>query len=129
MKTSPYGFPVAFFLLMPLGILYWDFNIKVLTYALIWLPLEVLGGVLFIKGLKHAPLSVAMSFYSFMPVFSALFGWLILPKEPSPMGMLGMSLPLEIFCITLHFCLPYLPMWHLRKGYLYWSLSFMEGCF
>jgi len=42
-------FPIAFFLLTPLGILYWDFNIKVLTYALIWLPLEVLGGVLLIS--------------------------------------------------------------------------------
>ncbi len=96
-------FPIAFFLLTPLGILYWDFNIKVLTYALIWLPLEVLGGVLFIKGLKHAPLSVAMSFYSFMPVFSALFGWLILSEEPSPMGMLGMSLVILATLILVGF--------------------------
>jgi len=96
-------FPIAFFLLTPLGILYWDFNIKVLTYALIWLPLEVLGGVLFIKGLKYAPLSVAMSFYSFMPVFSALFGWLILSEEPSPMGMLGMSLVIFATLILVGF--------------------------
>ncbi|WPM32593.1 DMT family transporter [Hydrogenobacter sp. T-2] len=96
-------FPIAFLLLTPLGILYWDFNIKVLTYALIWLPLEVLGGVLFIKGLKYAPLSVAMSFYSFMPVFSALFGWLILSEEPSPMGMLGMSLVILATLILVGF--------------------------
>ena len=96
-------FPIAFFLLTPLGIFYWDFNIKVLTYALIWLPLEVLGGVLFIKGLKYAPLSVAMSFYSFMPVFSALFGWLILSEEPSPMGILGMSLVIFATLILVGF--------------------------
>ncbi|QID32997.1 DMT family transporter [Pampinifervens florentissimum] len=96
-------FPIAFLLLTPLGILYWDFNIKVLTYALIWLPLEVLGGVFFIKGLKYAPLSVAMSFYSFMPVFSALFGWLILSEEPSPIGMLGMSLVIFATLILVGF--------------------------
>jgi len=44
------------------------------------------------KGIKYAPLSTAMSFYSFMPVFSALFGWLLLSEKPSPLGLLGISL-------------------------------------
>ncbi len=96
-------FPVAFMLLTPLGLLNWDFNHKVFMYALIWLPLEVLGGVFFIKGLKHASLSVAMSFYSLMPVFSVLFGWLILSERPSSVGIMGMSMVILATLILVGF--------------------------
>lgn len=85
-------FPIAFVLLTPFGILYWDLSTKLFLYALVWLPFEVLGGIFFIKGLKYASLSVAMSFYSFMPAFSALFGWLILSEKPSSLGLLGIAL-------------------------------------
>ncbi len=85
-------FPIACLLLTPFSITHWGMNAKVLMYALIWLPFEVLGGIFFIKALKHTSLSVAMSFYSFMPVFSALFGWLLLGEEPSLLGLLGISL-------------------------------------
>lgn len=96
-------FPIACLLLAPLGALYWDLSLTVVLYALLWLPLEVLGGVFFMKGLKHAPLSVAMSFYSFMPVFSAFFGWLILSEEPSLAGILGMSLVVMASLILVGF--------------------------
>lgn len=85
-------FPLASLLLMPFGLYYWDMSLKLFLYSLIWLPLEVLGGVFFMKGIKYAPLSTAMSFYSFMPVFSALFGWLLLSERPSPLGLLGIGL-------------------------------------
>ncbi len=85
-------FPIAFLLLTPFGLYYWDMSLKLFLYSLIWLPLEVLGGVLFMKGLKYAPLSTALSFYSFMPVFSAFFGWLLLSERPSLLGLLGIGL-------------------------------------
>ena len=85
-------FPIASLLLTPFGFYYWDMSLKLFLYSLIWLPLEVLGGVLFMKGIKYAPLSTAMSFYSFMPVFSVLFGWLLLSEKPSPLGLLGIGL-------------------------------------
>ncbi|MFN7065985.1 MAG: DMT family transporter [Aquificaceae bacterium] len=83
-------FPIAFLLLAPLGFYYWDMSWKLFLYSLVWLPLEVIGGLFFIKGLKYASLSSAMSFYSFVPVFSALFGWLFLSESPSLLGFLGM---------------------------------------
>ncbi|MEJ5338085.1 MAG: DMT family transporter [Aquificaceae bacterium] len=114
-------FPIACLLLAPLGALYWDLSVKVVLYALLWLPLEVLGGVFFMKGLKHAPLSVAMSFYSFMPVFSALFGWLLLSEEPSLAGILGMSLVVMASLLLVGFS----PREFFRKnrGVLYMLIS------
>ncbi|MCS7170805.1 MAG: DMT family transporter [Aquificaceae bacterium] len=85
-------FPISLVILTPLGIYYWDMSLKLITYSLFWLPFEVLGGVFFIKGLKYTSLSVAMSFYSFVPVFSALFGWLLLSEKPSTHGLLGILL-------------------------------------
>lgn len=114
-------FPIACLLLMPLGIFYWDLNQKVVFYALLWLPLEVLGGVFFIKALKYAPLSVAMSFYSFMPVFSALFGWLILSENPSLQGIFGMLLVMVASLLLVGFS----PREFLKRnrGVLYMLLS------
>ncbi|MFN3814450.1 MAG: DMT family transporter [Aquificaceae bacterium] len=85
-------FPLSSLLLLPLSILFWDMNSFVLVSTLIWLPVETLGGVLFIKALKHAPLSIAMSFYSLMPFFSALFSFLLLGEGLTPLGFAGILL-------------------------------------
>ncbi|MFN3870042.1 MAG: DMT family transporter [Aquificaceae bacterium] len=85
-------FPIASLLLTPLGFYYWDMSWKLFLYSLVWLPLEIMGGLLFIKGLKYASLSSAMSFYSFVPVFSALFGWLFLSESPSLLGAFGIAM-------------------------------------
>jgi len=45
-------FPIASLLLAPLGFYYWDMSLKLFLYSLIWLPLEVLGGVLFYERYK-----------------------------------------------------------------------------
>lgn len=85
-------FPVSSLLLLPFGVLFWDLDAFVLLSTFLWLPVEVVAGVFFVKALKYAPLSVAMSFYSFMPFFSALFGFLLLRETPNFLGFLGMFL-------------------------------------
>ncbi len=85
-------FPVGTLLLLPAGIYFWDFNATVLWTTFLWLPLEVVASVFFIKGIKLAPLSVGVPFFAFMPVFSALFGFLFLGEKIAPPGLLGMGL-------------------------------------
>lgn len=85
-------FPIATLILTPLGIYFWDFNLKLLTYTFLWLPSEVIASVLFVKAIKYAPLSVAMSFYSFMPFFSAFFSFLLLGERISLLGFWGICL-------------------------------------
>lgn len=85
-------FPVSSLLLLPLSIFFWDMNSFVLMSTLLWLPIEILGGIFFIKALKHAPLSLAMSFYSLMPFFSALFSFLLLGERLTPLGFAGILL-------------------------------------
>ncbi|HHJ63684.1 MAG TPA: DMT family transporter, partial [Aquifex aeolicus] len=74
------------------GIYFWDFNATVLWTTFLWLPLEVVASVFFIKGIKLAPLSVGVPFFAFMPVFSALFGFLFLGEKIAPPGLLGIGL-------------------------------------
>lgn len=85
-------FPVSSLLLLPFGVLFWDLGTFVLLSTFLWLPVEVMAGVFFVKALKYAPLSVAMSFYSFMPFFSAFFSFLLLKETPNFLGFLGMFL-------------------------------------
>ncbi|WP_041434090.1 DMT family transporter [Thermocrinis albus] len=85
-------FPVATLILTPLGILYWDLKENVFLYTFLWLPIEVLGGIFFMKGLKHAPLSVAMTFYSFMPFFTAVSSFLVLGETITFVGFVGVCL-------------------------------------
>jgi len=85
-------FPVGSVLLLPAGIYFWDFNLTVLWTTFLWLPLEVVASVFFIKGIKMAPLSVGVPFFAFMPVFSALFGFVFLGEEIAPSGLLGIGL-------------------------------------
>ena len=114
-------FPIACLLLTPLGFYFWDMSMKVLLYSLVWLPLEVLGGLFFIRALKHAPLSLAMSFYSFMPVFSALFGWILLKEKPNLYGYAGVSLIMIASLLIAHFSPKELAK-H-KKGVFYMLLS------
>ncbi len=85
-------FPAGTVLMLPLGLYFWDFNFTVLWTTFLWLPVEILASVLFIKGIKHAPLSLGMPFFAFMPLFSALFGFLLLGERVSSQGLLGILL-------------------------------------
>ncbi len=85
-------FPVGAVLLLPLGLYFWELNFTVIWTTFVWLPLEVVASVFFIKGIKHAPLSVGMPFFAFMPLFSALFGFLLLGERISAEGFLGIVL-------------------------------------
>ncbi len=85
-------FPVGALILTPLGGAYWDLNLTVLWTTFIWLPLEVVASVLFIKGIKLAPLSLGVPFFAFMPMFSALFGIPLLGEFIDLKGWLGITL-------------------------------------
>ena len=85
-------FPVGAVLLLPLGLYFWELNFTVIWTTFVWLPLEVVASVFFIKGIKHAPLSVGMPFFAFMPLFSALFGFFLLGERISAEGFLGIVL-------------------------------------
>ncbi len=85
-------FPVGAVLLLPLGLYFWELNFTVIWTTFVWLPLEVVASVFFIKGIKHAPLSIGMPFFAFMPLFSALFGFFLLGERISAEGLLGIVL-------------------------------------
>lgn len=85
-------FPFGALLILPLGVHFWDFNLAVFWTTFLWLPVEILASVLFIKGIKHAPLSLGMPFFAFMPLFSALFGFLLLGERVSSEGLFGILL-------------------------------------
>ncbi|EDP75806.1 DMT family transporter [Hydrogenivirga sp. 128-5-R1-1] len=85
-------FPVGAVLLLPLGLYFWELNFTVIWTTFVWLPLEVVASVFFIKGIKYAPLSVGMPFFAFMPLFSALFGFFLLGERISAEGFLGIVL-------------------------------------
>ncbi len=85
-------FPIGSLLLFPLGLYFWDFNPTVFWTTFLWLPVEVVASLFFIKGIRHAPLSVGMPFFSFMPLFSVLFGALLLGERIGFRGLAGIVL-------------------------------------
>ncbi|NPA40682.1 MAG: DMT family transporter [Aquificae bacterium] len=85
-------FPIGVVLLVPLGVLFWDFNLTVLWTTFLWLPSEIIASIYFIKGIKVSPLSVSMPFFAFMPLFSSIFGYVILDEKIEPTGWLGIGL-------------------------------------
>ncbi|MDQ7082220.1 MAG: DMT family transporter [Aquificota bacterium] len=94
-------FPLGTLLLLPLGLFHWDLNLTVFLTTFLWLPVEVVASLLFIKGIKDAPLSVGMPFFAFMPLFSAVFGWVILGEKVDLTGWAGIILILSgSFIIT-----------------------------
>ena len=85
-------FPIGALLTLPLGVYFWDLNRTVLVTTPIWLPVEIMASLLFIRGIKVSPLSLSIPFFAFMPVFSALFGYLILGEEVDLKGWVGIVL-------------------------------------
>jgi len=85
-------FPIGAALLLPLGVYFWELNATVLWTTLLWFPSEILASLFFIKGIKYSPLSLSMPFFSFMPLFSAIFGFLLLGEKVSSLGLLGIVL-------------------------------------
>ncbi len=51
-----------------------------------------MASVFFINGIKFAPLSVGMPFFAFMPLFSAIFGYIFLGEKIETSGFLGIVL-------------------------------------
>lgn len=85
-------FPLGAIFLFPLGLAYWDLNKSIIFTTFLWLPTEVLASIFFIRAIKYSPLSVAMPFFAFMPLFSALSGWFILGESLNFRGIIGMFL-------------------------------------
>jgi len=120
-------FPVGAFLLLPVGLIFWDFNPTVLWTTFVWLPLEVFASVLFIKGIKYAPLSVGMPFFAFMPLFSAFFGFVFLGERLGLSGFAGILLILAgSFALSGGSLITFL---RVNRGSFYMLVSaFLFGC-
>ncbi len=114
-------FPLGAVLTLPLGILFWDMNRTVLFTTPLWLPVEILASLLFIKGIKMSPLSISIPFFAFMPLFSSLFGYAILGEKLDGKGFIGIALILAgSFIITGGSLSSFFKM---NKGSLYILLS------
>ncbi len=85
-------FPLCTLFTLPLGFLLWDPSKELLISTLFWLPLEIAGSIFFIKALKFSPLSEAVPFLSFIPIFSALGGFFLLDETIDSKGISGILL-------------------------------------
>ena len=56
------------------------------------LPLELLAMVLYMTAIRVSPLALTLPYLAFTPVFSALFGWLLLGELVSARGLVGVLL-------------------------------------
>ena len=56
------------------------------------LPLELLAMVLYMTAIRVSPLALTLPYLAFTPVFSALFGWLVLGEQVSLRGLGGVLL-------------------------------------
>ena len=56
------------------------------------LPLELLAMVLYMTAIRVSPLALTLPYLAFTPVFSALFGWLLLGEQVSARGLVGVLL-------------------------------------
>ena len=87
--TIPFLLPMLPFIHIPtLNRVFW-YNILLLA------PLEIIALILYIKAIKHSPLSLAIPFISFTPVFLILTSFLMLKEQPDASGLSG------IFLVTL----------------------------
>ena len=85
-------FTIPFLLLMLPFIHIPDLN-RVFWYNIFLLaPLEIIALILYIKAIKHSPLSLAIPFISFTPVFLILTSFLMLKEQPDTSGLLGILL-------------------------------------
>ncbi|MCS7083935.1 MAG: DMT family transporter [Aquificaceae bacterium] len=85
-------FPIATLILTPFAIANFQISQKLIAYSLIWLPLEVIAGILFMRALKYLPLGIGVGIYSLMPLFSALFEAIFLGQSPGSLGYAGILL-------------------------------------
>ena len=84
--TIPFLLPMLPFIHIPdLNRVFW-YNILLLA------PLEIIALILYIKAIKHSPLSLAIPFISFTPVFLILTSFLMLKEQPDTSGLLGILL-------------------------------------
>ncbi|MEN3034091.1 MAG: DMT family transporter [Aquificaceae bacterium] len=85
-------FPLATIILTPFAIMDFELSYRLIIYSLIWLPLEVVAGILFMRALKHLTLGISVGIYSLMPLFSALFEAILLGQSPGFTGYFGIFL-------------------------------------
>ncbi len=87
--SAPFLLGLLFFIEIPkLDYLFW-------RTVMIMLPLEATAYILYMKAIKKSPLSLTIPFVALTPVFSILFGYLILGERVTSMGAMG------ILCVTL----------------------------
>ena len=81
------------FLLLMLPFIHIPTLNRVFWYNILLLaPLEIIALILYIKAIKHSPLSLAIPFISFTPVFLLLTSFLMLKEQPDTSGLSGILL-------------------------------------
>lgn len=60
--------------------------------ALVWVPLEILALILYIKAIKLSPLSLTIPFLAFTPLFLVFTGFFMLKEVISIQGLVGIFL-------------------------------------
>ncbi|MEE9504902.1 MAG: DMT family transporter, partial [Thermodesulfobacteriota bacterium] len=81
------------FLLLMLPFIHIPTLNRVFWYNILLLaPLEIIALILYIKAIKHSPLSLAIPFISFTPVFLLLTSFLMLKEQPDTSGISGIIL-------------------------------------
>jgi drug/metabolite transporter (DMT)-like permease len=78
--------PIAFFIRIPgLDQTFWRLH-------LIWLPLETLALLLYIRAIRISPLSLTLPFLALTPAFVIPVAYLVLGETPGPLAVLGIAL-------------------------------------
>ena len=60
--------------------------------ALVWVPLEILALIIYIKAIKLSPLSLTIPFLAFTPLFLVFTGFVMLKEVLSIQGLIGIML-------------------------------------
>ncbi len=84
-------FPISTIITLPAGIYFWDPSLMLFLSTFLWLPLEIVGSIFFIKAIKLSPISEVIPFLSFIPVFSLAGSFIILGEDITKGGLIGIG--------------------------------------
>ena len=92
--------------------------------ALVWVPLEILALILYIKAIKLSPLSLTIPFLAFTPLFLVFTGFVMLKEVLSIQGLIGIMLIvsgsyfLNFHTVTAGLLSPFKAIFHEKGSWL-----------
>jgi len=114
--AAPFALPLLFLIKIP------ELNKTFWIVFFLWIPLEILLWVLYIKAIKISPISLVVPFLSFTPIFLILTSFIMLGELPSLIGAIGI-----LFVVVGVYVLNFQDY---KKGYLepFRSIFKEKGC-